>query len=477
MQTRGRLLGKSRPAAVLICILAIGIAIIAGTANASSWPQFPGPTADNVSPETELTSALPAPVVFDREIGSGYSAPSIRDGIMVLHHRLGGSEIVEACDANTGVARWKKTYPSSFTDPFGYNNGPRCSPLLTADRCYTFGAEGVLLCLDLKSGAEIWRRETAQDFDIPDAFFGVGSSPILEGDLLIVMVGGQPNSGMAAFDAATGKTVWQNVGEKTWNGIPLAGWPGQRTVAWNPGNPLYQKQASYCSPVAATIHGRRVLCCMRQGLVSVDPQTGEVNFSFWFRSRLDASVTAMTPIVQGDLVFISNAYDHTGSVLLRVQPDCKSVEEVWRGTQLEMHWSRPASIDGFLYGFSGRNEPDARFRCVELETGALKWDRAEGWPNGGHAKLRPDELPPNVFGRGSGVYADGKLYVLGEAGLLGIFKPSREHVIELARWQVPGLTYPCWAGPVLSEKKLYLRSEERLVCLDLSQPEKRGDLR
>ena len=99
--------------------------------------------------------------------------------------------------ADAVEARLQVRLPRSF----GYNNGPRCSPLLTADRCYTFGAEGVLLCLDLATGKLVWRRDTQTDFAVPEAFFGVGSSPVLEDGLLFVQVGGQPNSGVVAFDA------------------------------------------------------------------------------------------------------------------------------------------------------------------------------------------------------------------------------------------------------------------------------------
>jgi outer membrane protein assembly factor BamB len=394
----------------------------------------------------------------------------VRGDVLVLHQRIGDQEIVEACEAKTGATRWKFAYPSHYLDPFGYNNGPRCSPLLTADRCYTFGAEGVLLCLDLQTGKELWRRNTGEDFQVPEAFFGVGSTPILEGDKIIAMVGGQPNSGVVAFDAATGKTVWENVGEKSWNGVPMSIWPGDRTVAWQPGNPLYQMQASYCAPVAATIHGQRqILCCTRQGLVSLDPQSGAVNFSFWFRARENESVNAMTPVVHDDLILLSSAYYRTGAVLLRVAADGKSVAPVWRSLALEMHWSRPVFKDGFLYAFSGRNEPDAHFRCVEFATGDVKWDRPEGWPNGGHAKPREGEAPPNVFGRGSGILADGKITALGESGLLGLFKPNPDKLEEVSRWQVPGLVYPCWAGPVLADRRLYVRSEDKLICLDLAQ--------
>jgi len=166
--------------------------------------------------------------------------------------------------------------------------------------------------------------------------------------------------------------------------------------------------------------------------------------------------------VVDDLIFISAAYYKIGSVLLRVKPDCKGVEEVWRGTALEIHWTTPIYLDGYLYAFSGRNEPDARFRCVEYKTGKVMWDLDERWPP--HSTLTP-----SVYGRGSSILADGKLFALGEGGMLGIFKPNPQAPEEVCRYQVPQLHYPCWAAPVLSRKNLYLRSEDHLVCLNLAK--------
>jgi outer membrane protein assembly factor BamB len=431
------------------------------TARAEDWPRFLGPRADATSTETGLIDSIPAAgakIVWENKVGTGYSAPSVRKGQLVLHHRIGGDEIVESFSADAGKAGWNYKYPSRYVDPYGYNNGPRCTPLLTEKYCYTFGAEGKLLCLELATGKLVWERDTAKDWEIPEAFFGVGSTPILEGDTLIVMVGGQPNSGVVGFDALTGKTKWESVGEKNWRGVPMSGWPGERNVEWV----RSEKQASYATPVAATVNGaRQVFCLTRQGLVSINPTNGAVNFSFWFRSRLNDSVNASCPVVIGNQVFISAAYYKVGSVLLEVQPDNKSVKEIWRGLGLEMHWSTPNYKDGYLYGFSGRNEPDAFFRCIEYKTGNVMWERDERWQ--GHMARS------TTFGRGSGILADGRLYVLGEAGFLGIFNPNPQKLEELARWQVPSLHYPCWAGPVLSEKKLYLRSEDRLVCIDLAK--------
>jgi outer membrane protein assembly factor BamB len=440
-------------------VLLLGVFAI--SVGAEDWPHFLGPSANGTSAETNLLDALPEggpKIVWDLKVGTGYSAPSVRKGQLILHHRIGGEEIVQSYNAADGKAGWSYKYPSRYVDPYGYNNGPRCTPLLTEKYCYTFGAEGKLLCLDLATGKLVWERDTDKDWEIPQAFFGVGSTPLLEGDTLIVMIGGQPNSGVVGFDALTGKTKWESVGEKNWTGIPMTGWPGERTVGWV----RTEKQASYSTPVAATVNGQRqIFCLMRQGLVSINPTNGAVNFSFWFRSLLNDSVNASCPIVISNQVFISGAYYKVGSVLLEVQPDNKSVKEIWRGLGLEMHWSTPIYLDGYLYGFSGRNEPDAFFRCVEYKTGKVMWERDERWR--GHMPVAP------TYGRGSSILADGKLYTLGEAGFLGIMKPNPQKVQEISRWQVPSLHYPCWAGPVLSERNLYLRSEDHLVCIDLAK--------
>lgn len=427
---------------------------------AEDWPRFLGPRADGTSAETGLPAKWPTnglPTLWHKQIGTGYGAPSIRANKLVFHHRLGDEEIVEALEADTGKTLWRYAYPSHFVDPYGYNNGPRATPLLTPERCYTFGAEGKLCCLDLKNGALVWQRDTGIDWNVPVAFFGVGSSPLLEGNTLVVMVGGQTNSGVVGLDAGSGKTLWESVGQKNWEGQPMLGWPGQPKVHWQE----WEKQASYSTPVAATFHGHhQVLCVTRQGLVSLSPTNGEVNFSFWFRSPATDSVNAMNPVVVDDLIFLSAAYYKIGSVLLRVSPDGRGVQEVWRSTVLEIHWSTPVYRDGVLFAFSGRNEPDAHFRCVELKTGRLLWDRDERW--------RPHStITPSVYGRGSCIAADKRLICLGEGGILGLFEMNPREPQEVSRFQVPNLHYPCWAAPALSDKKLYLRSEDHLVCLNL----------
>ncbi len=446
----------------------------------ADWPHFLGPTHDNISTETNLIErwSVKGPTqVWEKDVGSGYSAPSVLGGLLVLHHRLGDEEIVEAMDAATGKTKWQYKDASHFRDPFGYNNGPRCTPLLTTNFCFTFGAEGKLTCLSLADGRVIWQRDTGKEWNVPEPFFGVGSTPLLEDGKLIVMIGGQPDSAVVALDPATGKTIWEAGGRKTWSGATPVTWRNTKPYQWTG----EEKMASYAAPIAVTIHGQRhLLSFMRQGLVSLNPANGEVRFSRWFQSSVNESVNAMTPVVQDDIVFISAAYYRIGAVALRVKADGRSFDELWRSPEkpfdrdaatgdftapvLEIHFNTPVLHDGVLYAFSGRNEPDASFRCVDLQTGRLLWNRDESWP--AHSKAQPP-----VYGRGSAILADGKLIVLGEGGKLGLFRLNSTKPEEICSWQVPQLHYPCWTGPVLAQGKLFLRSEDKLLCFDLAKPD------
>src|SRR4030095_11819170 len=128
--------------------------------HAADWPRFLGPSGNGVSLETNLVDRIPnggLPIVWDRSIGTGYGAPSVLQDQLVLHHRRGDDEIVESYEAVTGNPGWRHASPTRFEDPYGYNHVPRCAPLLTSERVYTFGAEGRLLCLQRANGARIWQ--------------------------------------------------------------------------------------------------------------------------------------------------------------------------------------------------------------------------------------------------------------------------------------------------------------------------------
>lgn len=445
------------------------------------WPCFLGPRHTGISGETGLLAKWPKdgpPKLWDCKVGTGYSAPSVMGNRLVVHHRLEDEEIVECLRADTGELLWKHTDPTQFVDPYGYNNGPRCSPVLTTDRCYTLGAEGMLLCVSLVDGTPIWKRELRKEYKIPEGFFGVGSSPLLEGEKLIVMVGGQPNSGVVAFDADSGKPLWNNVGKSTWDKAET-GWSSEPEYEWT-GDEMV---VSYSSPICETIHGQRhLLCLMRQGLVSLDPATGQDRFHYWFRPRVHESVNAAQPVVNGDTVLVTAAY-RLGAALLTIKPDGKSYEVAWKSpANMLAHWSTPIVNDGAFYGFSGRHENEGIFRCLQADTGKVLWENPGTSDEGLKAiKQRADGRVVNIetsevvpwplYGRASKIMADGKFIVLAErGGMMSLVNVDKTKYEEVSRCEIPQMHYPSWTAPVLSRGRLYLRCEDRLICLDIKAP-------
>jgi len=441
------------------------------------WPKFLGPHENGHSDETRLLAAWPATgpeLVWELAVGTGYSAPSLLAGRLVLHHRQGREEIVECFSALTGAPVWRYAYVSRFQDPYGYNNGPRCTPLLTQTRCFTLGAEGKLLCLELRTGTLVWEKDLKDEFNIPDGFFGIGATPVLEGDKLIVAVGGQPDSGLVAFNADDGSLLWQSVGKETWDGA-VTGWSSPKKYEWE-GEEMI---VSYSSPMVVTIHGRRhLLCFMRQGLVSVDPETGAENFHYWMRSRSHESVNAAQPVVVDDTIMLGAAY-RVGSVKLQVAADGRSVSELWKHPQnLSTHWSTSLFHNGCYFGFSGRHENEGALQCVDAETGRIKWE-STGWTRNEDLEPGPagtvidkstgETIPFPFYGRGSAILVDGKMIVLAERGTLALVEANAEEWKEISRCAAPRMKYPSWTAPVLSNGLLYLRCEDALVCLRVGE--------
>lgn len=439
------------------------------------WPIFLGPHGTGVSDETGLLDVWPEAgpkVIWEKKIGKGYSSPSTMEGRLVVHHRQRDRDVIDCLNEKDGTPIWSYEYETDYADPYGYNNGPRCSPVLTKTRCYTFGAQGRLVCLDLETGKLVWENETAKTWEVPTHFFGTGCTPILEGELLIVLVGGQPDSGVVAFNAETGKVVWESVGKKTWDkaetdqkGKPYQ-WTGEEMIV------------SYSSPIVAMIHGKKhLLCLMRQGLVSLDPDNGQVRFKYWFRARVHESVNAARPVVVDDLIFLSAAYE-TGAALLRVDPAGDSYDVVWRNKRgMSTHWSTPIYQDGCVFGFSGRHEGEATLQCVDLKSGELLWE-TNGYDgpvsdlrtNGAGEVIDGKGKPATFFGRGSKMAVDGKFIMLGERGILVLGKMNRDKFELISRATYKQIRYPAWAAPVISHGRVFLRSEDHLLCLDVSNP-------
>ncbi|QNN20869.1 PQQ-binding-like beta-propeller repeat protein [Planctomycetales bacterium ZRK34] len=414
----------------------------------ADWPRFGGPQGDFTSPEVGVDLNWPEagpPLKWKIELGEGYCAPAIEHGRMFVFDRVEGNVRLRCLKPDTGQVNWQFVYPSDFVDQYGYDGGPRAMPIVDEDRVYTFGPEGMLHCLSAIDGSVLWKVDTAKQFGVVQNFFGVGAAPVIFKDKLIVQVGGSPpdspptisgrvkgnGSGIVAFDKRTGKVVYS----------------------------ITDELASYAAPTLAEVDGRAwCFVLARGGLVGFNPETGQVDFEFPWRSRKTESVNAASPVVVDDHVLISETYE-LGACLLKVKPGGYDV--VWsdadkrtRHKSMMAHWATPIVITGYAYGCTGRNSGGAEVRCIELATGKVMWSQ----PGLGRTRLL-------------GVH--GKLIVLGEYGQLISIRATPEKfdvIAQAAPTDADGerlIEYPAWASPVLSHGLMYVRSKGRLVCFDL----------
>jgi outer membrane protein assembly factor BamB len=361
------------------------------------------------------------PQVWKKSIGIGLAGPVVAGDRLVLFHRISDEEVVDAFDARTGAPRWHYAYPTAYRDDFGFDEGPRAVPVVAENRVYTFGAEGQLHALDLATGKSIWSVDTARQFRVRKGFFGAAGSPLVEDGRVIANIGGE-GGGVVAFRADTGAVIWTAT----------------------------KDEASYSSPVGATFGGRRAAVFLtRQGLIALDPARGGILFQRAWRSRTVASVNAATPLVIGDLVFISATYE-TGAALLRVKDN--TLTDVWSSDEsLSNHYATSVFHNGYLYGFHGRQEFNPSFRAVRLDTGAVQWS-------------------VDRFRAGTVTLAGDKLVILRETGELIVAEASPQAFRPLARAQI--LPPTLRAYPALADGFLYVRNSDTnkhdtLVAFDL----------
>jgi len=409
---------------------------------AADWPTFLGPTRDGVSTEKGIITQWPKDglkKVWECELGIGFAGPVTSAGKLFHADRFDDNIRLTARDAATGKFLWKYEYPTDYEDRYGYDPGPRACPVVDGDRVYLYGPDGVLCCLNTADGKEVWKVDTRAKFFFHQNFFGAGSVPVIDGDLLILPVGGsakgerpidfrevKPNdTAIVAFNKKTGE------------------------VKYAAGNEL----SSYSSPIITTLNGKKTcLYFARGGLLGFDPQTGQTHFHYKWRAKVEESVNASNPVIVGSKVLLTECYG-PGSSLLDFK-DGKP-KEVWTDADkdavdksLACHWNTPIHVNGFVYGSSGRHTEDADLRCIDLATGDLKWRQKR-------------------TKRCSLTFVDGHFLCLSEYGDLSLLKVNPQKYEEVAKYEVPELKYPCWAAPVVSNGLLYVRGKGKLVALEL----------
>ncbi len=395
----------------------VGLSIVLalpGLVEGGDWPQYRGPNRDGRSAETGLLTEWPESgprELWRVPLGDGYSGMAIVGDRLYTMFGSGGREIAAAFDTATGKEIWRFEMGGNLRNREG--NGPRATPTVDGNRVFVLGATAKLYALDADTGQQKWGSNLVRDFGGRVPQWGTSTSPLVEGPHLIVDVAGRKGHGVVAFDKETGEVVW------------------------HAGN----HRPAYSSPIAVTMAGeRQFILFTAEGLRGLSAADGRRLWSAPWTTDWD--VNAATPVfVPRSGVFISSGYD-SGAALLQVvkEEGAFRVYEVWRNRLMKNHFNSSILVGGFLYGFDS-----GTLKCLDALTGEEKWRARRG------------------FAKGSLLYADGQLFVMGGNGKLGLVEATPEGYNNRALNTV--LDGRTWTMPSLSDGVLYLRNFDEMVAL------------
>jgi outer membrane protein assembly factor BamB len=399
-----------------------------GQTSMGSWSQWRGPERNGISNETGLLKSWPVdgpPVLWKKSgLGKGFSSVVFGSGKIVTLGDRGEGQYVIALDGESREEVWA----SRIGDP--WSDGSRCTPTIDGDKVYAISAHGVIVCLQLSDGKEIWHKNFGTDFGGKMmSGWGFSESPLVDGGKVICTPGGK-DATIVALDKNTGDTIWVC-------GIPDLGSRGK-------------EGAGYSSNIAAEFAGvRQYVQLLGTGLVGIAAVNGEYLWGYNKIANNVANIT--TPVVQEPYVFCSTAYK-TGSALLKISPAEGSwkTEEVYFLDSLvfQNHHGGVVLVDHHIYGGHGQNAGD--LVCIELETGKICWKE-------------------KALGKGSAavIYADQHLYFLYEDGRMALIEATPSRFNVKGTFMIPEESGPKWAHPVILDKKLYIRVHDVIFCFDI----------
>ena len=393
--------------------------LVASTVAATDWPQWRGPDRTGVSEETGLAREWPdegPPLVWEvRSLGNGYGTVSVVGDRIFVQGTREEESIVFALDVESGREVWSTSLGPRLVQEQG--DGPRSTPTVENGLLYVLNGMGELAVLDARDGAVRWQRNILDEFEGARNRYGVSESPLIDGDRVIVMPGGE-GSTVAALDKRTGETVWTSA--------------------------ELSDAAGYGSFIAADIDGVRALIGFtRAAGVGLRASDGSLLWRYERPSNEVANVA--TPIYDAGLAFYTSSYGVGGGAMrVRSHGDAIETEEAYFSSRLQNHHGGVLLIDGYLYSFFGRT-----LTCASFETGEVVW------------KARS-------VGKGSLTAADGLLFLVGENYLVGLAEASPDGYEERGRFAIEDHGRPSWAHPVVNDGRLYIRNQHQLSVYDVS---------
>jgi outer membrane protein assembly factor BamB len=438
---------------------AIGFLALASAALADDWPQWLGPKRDAIWRETGIIDTLAADVVRVRwraPVAAGYAGPAVAAGRVFVHDRvlaegaknhsepfpqrprqgIPGIERILCFNEADGQLVWKHEYDCPYT--VSYPLGPRCTPTVHGGKVYTLGAEGNLLCLDAVDGKVVWSRELKKDYEVKAPLWGFSSHPLIDGQKLITLVGGD-GSVAVAFDIDTGRELWRA---------------------------LSAMQPGYCAPMICTINGQRqVIIWHSEAVNGLDPETGKVLWTQPTETYQGMSIS--TPLVFGDRVFVTG-YPKT-AVAVQIKNGATEPDVVWKGDPKKKNafysvFSTPFYEDGHIYGVNGTiSDGGGVLCCIKADTGERLWETLQ--PHG-PKRLGSAELFLTKNGD--------RFFITNEKGDLIIARLSPKGYEEISRTHLLDATSSAfgrdvlWSPPAFANRSIYVRNDKELLCVSLS---------
>jgi len=387
------------------------------------WNQFLGPQRNGISSAKELLDAWPQggpKEVWRATGGVGMSGLAISGWSLCTLVQREGKQWLVALDAQTGQPKWQTPLAPEYKNNQG--DGPRATPTIRQNSVIAFTGQGALCAVNLDNGKLLWSHDVVNELGGKVADYGMASSPLLIGDLVVVTAGA-PQACVVAYRVKSGD------------------------IAWKAGN----DPAGYSSPALLTVGGRQQIVVFTGGSVlGLVPESGALLWRYEYETDYDCNIA--TPIAIDSDVFISAGENH-GSVRLKLKPngDKFDVQEVWKsqGTQsvLRCEWQTPILLDGKLYGLDniGSAGPVTHLTCINAATGERVWQQPR-------------------FGKSNCIAADGKLFFSTMTGELVVVRVTPKGYEEIGRKQVLG---PTRQAPALASGLLYLRDDKEIVCLDV----------
>jgi len=455
----------------VILLMLVGAATVAiVTLSAKDWPQWRGAERLGLWTETGILEEFPdggLTVTWRVPINGGYSGPAVADGrVFVLDYVetearvMNGTERLLALSEETGEVLWSHEWETTYRMlMFTYATGPRATPTVDGDRVYVTGSTGRIFCLNAETGAVIWDKDTVAEYDTNIPVWGTSSAPLVDGDRVIFLIGGEPDALVMAFDKHTGEEVWRALESRTEMGYtqPLIIQAGcaRQLIVWHP-----------------------------RGLSSLNPETGELYWEEEFTGR--ANMTVADAVKSGSYLFVSGFY--SGSLMMRLDLDRPAATALWKGKNnrvlengievaetsgLHSVMTTPLVVGDYIYGIGSHGQ----VRGLLAETGERVWE-AEGLTT------------RNRWGSAYFIKHEDRYFVYNENGDLIIVRFSPDGYVELDRTHLlnptsrsgyggarPGSRgrvshgqsdrLVVWAHPAFANRHIVLRNDEEIIRVSM----------